>query len=121
MAAPSQRQHRVLDRHRQCLKDRTSVRRKIRHFRSNYNADRRDLFSMQGSLDYIEKVELSDAERTVILQLRSELEEHETRLGELTERIKAFMKKAPKQEAKAWKIIVAAPSPWDRHIALKST
>ena len=43
---PRQRQHRALVRHRQYLQGRiTSVRSKIRHILSNYNADRKDLFS----------------------------------------------------------------------------
>ena len=45
---PRQRQHRRLVRHRQYLRERmTSVRYKIHHILSDYNADRKDLFSTQ--------------------------------------------------------------------------
>src|SRR5215469_7731069 len=45
---PRQREHRTLVRHRQFLQSRiTSVRSKIHHILSNYNADRKDLFSAQ--------------------------------------------------------------------------
>ncbi len=47
---PRQREHRTLVRHRQFLQSRiTSVRSKIHHILSNYNADRKDLFSAQAA------------------------------------------------------------------------
>jgi transposase len=110
MPTPRQRQHRALIRHRQYLKGRTtSVRCKIRHILADYNADRRDLFSSQCGLDYIEKVGLHQAQKTVILQLWDELRQHEARLVELARKIRAFAKKAPQREAEARKLIMTAP------------
>ena len=52
---PTPRQHRALVRHRQYLQGRiTSVRSKIRHILSNSNADRKDLFSANCGLAYLE-------------------------------------------------------------------
>jgi len=110
MPTTRQRQHRALVRHRQYLRGRiTSVRCKIRHILSDYNADRKNLFSSDCGLGYIEGVALSDAEKTVILQLWNEFQEHECRLTELTKKIKAFIKKAPQREAEARTIIMTAP------------
>ena len=58
----------------------TSVRCKIRHNRSNHNADRKDLFSDQCGPAYLKQVKLSDAERFVIKQLWSEYDNHSARL-----------------------------------------
>jgi hypothetical protein len=66
---PRQREHRTLIRHRQYLQGRiTSVRSKIHNILSNYNADRKDVFS-NGGLAYFKEVPLSDADRFVIKQL----------------------------------------------------
>ena len=110
MPTPRQRQHRALVRHRQYLRGRiTSVRCKIRHILADYNADRKDLFSSQCGVAYIKEVGLSEAQKTVILQLWEELKEHEARINELTKKIKAFIKKAPQREAEARTIVKTAP------------
>ena len=87
----------------------TSVRCKIRHILSDYNADRKDLFSSQSGPAYFKEVALSDADRFVIKQLWSEYEDHQGRLLALTKKIKAFVAKAPKREAEARAIIMTAP------------
>ena len=105
-----QRQHRELVRHRQYIRGRmTSVRCKIRHILSNYNADRKDLFSERCGPAYLKEVKLSDAERFVIKQLWSEYDNHFARLTALMKKIKSFIRKAPKSEAEARKIIKTAP------------
>ena len=74
---PRQRQHRALVRHRQYLQGRiTSVRSKIRHILSNYNADRKDLFSANCGPAYLKEVRLSDVDRFVIKQLWAEWQDH---------------------------------------------
>ena len=81
MPTPRQRQHRALVRHRQYLRGRmTSVRCKIRRILSDYNADRKDLFSAQCGQAYLKQVALSDADRFVIKQLWAEYEDHQARL-----------------------------------------
>jgi transposase len=110
MPTRRQRQHRALVRHRQYIRGRiTAARCKIRRILSDYNADRRDLFSPQCGKAYLKQVPLSDADRFVINQLWSEHEDHEDRLLALTKKIKAFAAKAPKREAEARKIIKTAP------------
>jgi transposase len=105
-----QRQHRELVRHRQYIRGRmTSVRCKIRHILSNHNADRKDLFSERCGPAYLKEVKLSDAERFVIKQLWSEYDNHFARLTALMKKIKSFIRKAPKPEAEARKIIKTAP------------
>jgi transposase len=110
MPTPRQRQHRALVRHRQYIRGRmTSVRCKIRRILSDYNVDRKDLFSGQCGKAYLEQVPLSDADRFVIKQLWSEYEDHQARLLAVAKKIKAFAAKAPKREAEARQIIKTAP------------
>jgi len=110
MPTPRQRQHRTLVRHRQFLRNRiTSVRCKIRRILSDYNADRKDLFSSNCGLAYIKDVKLDDADRFVIKQLWSEWERHQAQLQALTKKIKAFAAKAPKREQEARQVIKTAP------------
>jgi len=107
---PRQRQHRALVRHRQYLQGRiTSVRSKIRHILSNYNADRKDLFSAQIGLAYFKEVSLSDADQFVIKQLWAEWQDHVAQRLALTKKLKAFVAKAPQREAEAREIIKTAP------------
>ena len=87
----------------------TSVRCKIRRILSDYNRDRKDLFSAQCGKAYLKQVPFSDADRFVIKQLWSEYEDHQARLSALTKKIKAFAAKAPKREAEARQIIKTAP------------
>jgi transposase len=87
----------------------TSVRCKIRRILSDYNVDRKDLFSGQCGKAYLEQVPLSDADRFVIKQLWSEYEDHQARLLAVAKKIKAFAAKAPKREAEARQIIKTAP------------
>jgi transposase len=87
----------------------TSVRCKIRRILSDYNKDRKDLFSSQCGKAYLKQLTLSDADRFLIKQLWAEYEEHQVRLLVLTKKIKAFVAKAPKREAEARQIIKTAP------------
>ena len=103
---PRQRQHRALVRHRQYLQGRiTSVRSKIRHILSNYNADRKDLFSAQIGLAYFKEVSLSDADRFVLKQLWAQWQDHVAQRLALTKKLKAFVAKAAQREAEAREIL----------------
>ena len=111
MPTPRQRQHRALVRHRQYVRGRmTSVKSKIRRILSDYNADRKDLFSAQCGKAYLKQVHCSDADRFVIKQLWAEYEDHQARLLAAAKKIKAFAAKAPKREAEARRIIRTAPA-----------
>jgi transposase len=110
MPSPRQREHRALIRHRQYLRERmSSVRCKVRHILADYNADRKDLFSVRAGWSYIKGINLSDADTFVIKQLWTEWEEHQVRLLSLTGKIKAFIAKAPQREAEARQIAKSAP------------
>ena len=107
---PRQREHRTLIRHRQFLQGRiTSVRSKIHHILSNYNADRKDLFSANRGPAYFKEVPLSDADRFVIKQLWAEWLDHVAQRLALTKKIKAFVAKAPQREKEARAILKTAP------------
>jgi transposase len=107
---PRQRQHRALVRHRQYLQGRiTSVRSKIRHILSNYNADRKDLFSANIGPAHFKEVSLSDADRFVIKQLWAEWQDHVAQRLAVTKKLKAFVAKAPQREAEAREILKTAP------------
>jgi len=107
---PRQREHRTLVRHRQFLQSRiTSVRSKIHHILSNYNADRKDLFSAQCGPAHFKEVPLSDADRFVIKQLWAEWQEHIAQRDALTKKIKAFVAKAPLREKEDRALLMTAP------------
>ena len=107
---PRQRQHRALVRHRQYLQGRiTSVRSKIRHILSNYNADRKDLFSANCGAAYLKEVRLSDVDRFVIQQLWAEWQDHLAQRLAVSKKLKAFVAKAPQREAEAREILKTAP------------
>jgi transposase len=69
---PRQRQHRVLVRHRCYVRRRAAAAKvKIRRILADYNADRSNLFSIEGQ-KYLSRVKLAAADRFVIDQLRDE-------------------------------------------------
>jgi transposase len=107
---PRQREHRTLLRHRQFLQSQiTSVRAKIHHILSNYNADRKDLFSANCGAAYFKEVSLSDADRFVIKQLWATWQDFVAQRTALTKKIKAFIAKAPQREKEDRAILKTAP------------
>jgi transposase len=106
---PRQRQHRALVRQRMYLRGRTtSVKNKVRRILSDYNADRRDLFSAPGQ-EYVQQVPLSPADRYVIDQLLTEWRHHEQQLKALDQQLQAFAKQAPAREAEARAVLESIP------------
>ena len=107
---PRQRQHRALVRQRYHLRRRTtSVKNKIRHVLSNYNADRRDLFSGDG-LVWMKQVALSAADRFVLEQLVAELQHHEEQMTAMDKELRAFAKRAPAAEKEARAALRSIPA-----------
>jgi len=97
---PRQREHRALVRHRQFLhKGRTQLRNKIRRVLSDYNADRRDLFS-RPITTHLEAVPLSDSDRFIVTQMLEQLEQLEGQLATLRQRLRQFAATAPEAEAR---------------------
>ncbi|HWT82374.1 MAG TPA: IS110 family transposase, partial [Candidatus Methylomirabilis sp.] len=107
---PRQREHRTLVRHRHYLQGRiSSVRSKIHHILSNYNADRKDLFSVNRGPAYFKEVPLNGSDRFVIKQLWALWQEFVAQREALTKKIKAFVAKAPQREKEARAILKTAP------------
>jgi len=107
---PRQREHRALVRHRQYLQGRlTSVRSKIHNILSNYNADRKDLFSANCGPAYFKEVPLSDADRFVIKQLWALWQEFLTQREALTKKFKALVAKAPQREKEDRALLKTVP------------
>jgi transposase len=96
-----QRQHRSLVRHRQSLKaDVTALKNKMRRIASDYNADRKDLFTAEGWAG-LASLKLRDADRFVLDQLHAHWQHTEGLLLELARKLKAFSKESPQPEAEA--------------------
>jgi transposase len=106
---PRQRQHRVLVRQRAYVRRAiTSVKNKLRRILSDYNADRKDLFSVEGQA-YLAEVEVSPADRFVIDQLRGHWGQLEKQLKAVDKALREFAKKAPTAEAEARAVLASIP------------
>jgi transposase len=107
---PRQRQHRALVRQRQYIRGRmTAVRCKLRRILSDYNADRRDVFSANSGPEYTKQLALSDADRFVVGQLWADYEHYGKQLDELGSMLKEFAKKAPHREKEARAVLKTIP------------
>jgi transposase len=108
-----QRQHRALVRQRSYLRrGTTSAKNKIRRILSDYNADRKDLFSSEG-LQYLAEVKVSEADRYVLQQLLATWEHLEKQVTAMDKTLKAFAKKAPAEEAEARAVLLSIPQVGD--------
>jgi transposase len=106
---PRQREHRALVRHRQFLqKERTQLRNKIRRVVSDYNADRRDLFSRRG-LEALAALSLSESDRFIVTQLLEQLTHLEGQRAAFQKRLRAFATAAPGAEADARRLLRSVP------------
>jgi transposase len=106
---PRQREHRTLVRHRQCLiREHTLIRNKIRRIVSDYNADRRDLFSKQG-LEYLKTVPLNSSERFAVEQLLALMALLHEQLLALKRKIQEFASSASQREARHRVVLRSIP------------
>lgn len=108
---PRQREYRVLVRYRYFLQKRTvSVRGKIRRILANYNADQGNLFSAAG-LAYLEKVEVSKADRYVLGELVAQWKGYVERLKGADKELRKFgkEKKMPIAEREGRDILASFP------------
>jgi transposase len=106
---PRQRQHRALVRHRHKVQGRiTSLRCRIRHVLSNYNADRSNLFTVEGR-EYARTVAVSEADRFVLDELFEEWEQQLQRLRRAEQRLRQFAQQAPVAEAEARALLDSIP------------
>jgi len=110
---PRQREHRALVRHRSYLRrGTTSAKNKIRRILSDYNADRKDLFTSEG-LQYLAEFKVSAAARLVLDQLLAKWEHLEKQITALDKALKAFAKKAPAAEKEAREVLASIPQVGD--------
>jgi transposase len=99
---PRQREHRVLVRHRQFLRQSTTaLKNKMRRVFGNYNADRKDLFIKPNWQTALSTAKLSAADRFVVDQLHAQWQFLELQIRKLGERLKTFADEAPAREAEA--------------------
>jgi transposase len=97
---PRQREHRTLVRFRQFLqRQKSAAQVKIRRIVSDYNADRRDLFTQKG-LKYLATVKLLDADRYVVDHLLAHWAGLVEELAAITKQLQQFAKQAPPRELK---------------------
>lgn len=106
---PRQRDHRRLVRQRDSIQRRiTSVKNRMRRIMSNYNADRKDLFSRAGQ-DFLKQFKLSPADRFAINQMTAELEFFQRQLQEANRELKDFANHAPVREQHLRKLLHTIP------------
>jgi len=106
---PRVREHRALVRLRSYVQGRiTSAKNKLRWIVANYNADRTDLFTRTGRA-YLEKIDLSAADRFAADLLCEELDQHATRLQTVDRRLKEFAQDAPLPEQEARAVLASVP------------
>lgn len=106
---PRVRAHRALVRHRYYLQKRsTSVKNKLRHILSDYNADIRALFTIKGR-QYLKEVPLSDADRFRVRLLLEELDQHVRRRERLDRKLRQFAAKGSVAEREARQILASIP------------
>lgn len=102
---PRQREHRALVRHRQFLqKGRTQLRNKVRRVLSDYNADRRDLFTPKGR-EYLATVPLNPTDRFIVEQLLKQLGDQEAQLAALGQQLRSFAAAGPQAEQQQRRVL----------------
>lgn len=106
---PRQRDHRRLVRQRDSIQRRiTSVKNRMRRIMSNYNADRRDLFSKAGR-QFAHKFAVSPADRFALNQMSAELDFFGEQLLTANQRLKAFAANAPLREQQSRELLLTIP------------
>ena len=106
---PRERAHRRLVRQRVHLQKRIkAVRCKIRAILTDYNADRKDLFTIDG-LKYLGQAKVSEQDRFIVDQLTSEWQFYVDQCGVLEKRLREFAKSAKAKEAEARAVLDSIP------------
>jgi len=106
---PRQREHRSLVRHRQFLqKERTQIRNKVRRIANDYNADRKDLFTVKGQ-QALAQVALNTSERFICDQLMTQYNLVNQQIKALTDQTEEFAKDASAVEQKHREVLQTIP------------
>jgi transposase len=107
---PRVRQHRALVRQRHFVQRRiTSAKCKIRHILARYNADVKHLFTVAGR-DYLAPQKLLPAERFVVEQLLTMLDQHAEQLAAAARQLRRFAAEAPLAEREAREVLANIPA-----------
>jgi transposase len=107
--SPRHREHRALVRQRQYIQRRiTSLKNRLRHLLSHYNADVKYLFSEEGQA-YLNGLALSASDRFVVHQLQESIEHFRIQRSALDERLRHFAKTAPVAEREARQVLETIP------------
>lgn len=106
---PRQRDHRRYVRHRDRVQKRiTSVKNRIRRILSDYNADRKSLFTVDG-LSYLKDVSLSPADRDVMNQFLEEYEFGRKQLAVVESHLRAFAEQGTILEQERRELLQSIP------------
>lgn len=106
---PRQREHRVLVRQRVFVQRRVaSAKNKIRRILSNYNADRKDLFTREG-FEYLAEIEVSAADRFALDQLTAQYGLLKRQVLAADKTLRKFAEAAPVAEAEARAVLATIP------------
>jgi transposase len=107
--SPRQRDHRRLVRQRDSIQGRImSVKNRMRRIMSNYNADRKDLFSKAG-LKFLKQFKLSPADRFAVNQMSEEFAFLQTQLAQADAELKSFAANAPVRERQYRELLRTIP------------
>jgi len=106
---PRQREHRVLVRHRRFVqREITRLKNKIRRIATDSNADRKNLFTVEGRT-HLAAVPMSASDRLVLEQLLAQMEALHEQLLLVAGRLKEFAAEAPPREAEARAVLRTIP------------
>jgi transposase len=106
---PRLRAYRRLVRYRHFTRGRvTSARCKIRHILADYNLDRPNLFTAEG-LEYLQRVEVSPADRWVLEQLVLQWQQHRSQVRAVNKQLREFAHQAPLAEREHRDVLRSIP------------
>jgi len=106
---PRQRDHRRLVRQRDTIQRRiTALKNRIRRILSDYNADRKDLFTQEGQAAW-PQVALSSADRFAMKQLFASLAFCQGQLLEADRELRGFIGQAPVREQHLRELLLTIP------------
>jgi transposase len=87
----------------------TSLKNRLRHLASEYNADRPDLFTAEG-LRYLQKLPLESVDRFLVKRLLRELKLYREELKVIDQQLAAFAREALAEEARQRALLDSIPS-----------
>jgi transposase len=107
--SPRLREHRALVRQRQYVQRRiTSLKNRLRHLLSHYNADAPNLFTGEGQA-YLDDLKLSASDRFVVEQLRESWRFFSGQLQAMDKQLRRFAESAPVAEREARQVLKTMP------------